>query len=97
MFAPHVWDVGTRGDSIATFGSLAGCCAQVHVVIARLRTENTATAIATLPMNVRRSITRSPPRLVEVQLCYASRRNWTPPASVPVVAVQRRSSLNASG
>jgi hypothetical protein len=52
----NAWAVGARGDRIATFGSLAGCCAQAHAIIAGLGTENNAAAIATLPMNVHRSI-----------------------------------------
>src|ERR1700687_4357530 len=50
------WAVGARGDRIASFGSLAGCCAQAHAIIAGLGTENNAAAIATVPMNVHRSI-----------------------------------------
>ena len=35
-------------------GTRFGCCAQAHAIAARLRTENKAAAIVTLPMDVRR-------------------------------------------
>src|SRR6266567_2003115 len=64
-FALHFSAVGLRGARIATFGTLAGCCAQTYWVSASPRAANKAAAIIPLPMNVRRSITASPFRREE--------------------------------
>src|SRR6476659_2653550 len=83
IFAPHVWAVAARGDSTATFGSAAGCCAQAQVLIAKLRTEHAAQSVTALdaerhhelsgPEHRRRSITT---RLADAAASLAAHFEW---------------------